>query len=425
MAAWSGIARRLDLGMGQLISCVLERKCVGLALTTLMGLVIYVVVVILLPRPAAGQALNCGDPAPPPPVGSDVFTLTGIVSDTNRSPVACVRVFAFNTAFQSFTYTGNDGRFSLTLRQGTYDVVFIPPSDADLGSHAYRGIGEAKELHIILNPGHKISGTIYRDEAKTIVVANVAIYVFNKNSRSGFGLPPSQSDGTYAITLDAGDWEITFTPPALIGLGPTSKDIAQLDSDQTIDVILPPGFTVTGRVTATQSMGGEIGIAGVELYANDPETRGYGFAPTDASGFYTGTLPLGTFDLLLNAPPFRGLGSTVITGISGPSSIQRDVTLPPGHTVSGTARCNVNLPNVFVLAHPLPPLSVGSLPGWGRYTGIDGKFALALQPGTYTFVASLPSKNGQSFQATRTIVMDRDQILYFDLCPVYLSLIRR
>jgi protocatechuate 3,4-dioxygenase beta subunit len=80
-------------------------------------------------------------------------------------------------------------------------------------------------------------------------MSDVEIYVWNRDTGAGFVTVP--------ITL--------------------TEDTAR-------DVILPPGFTVAGCIT--DGTGNPVPC--VQVYAYDPNIRGFGFAPSDESGCYTG-----------------------------------------------------------------------------------------------------------------------------------------
>jgi hypothetical protein len=323
--------------------------------------------------------------AAPAPVAAGTFIVTGTVTDQQHAPVANVQVFAFRAEAPISTYTNSSGQFTLALPAGAYDIVFNPPSGSHLAARSmHQIIDQSQVLTIMLAPGHTISGTV-RDAAHSMPVANTAIFAFNTATSDRFGLPPSGADGTYNIALVSGTWALTFTPPSFMGLGPTSTSVPNLTTDISRDIALPPGFTLSGHVTAPG--GNHAGVAGVEVFAKDPgQPAGYGFAPTSAGGWYTGTLPLGMFDIQFLAPPFTGLGSTVITNVAGPADVRRDLVLPSGYTVSG----HTYLANTFVLAIPHPPLSNGHFEGWGQFAGTDRRYALALQPGIYSFRSSPP-----------------------------------
>jgi hypothetical protein len=394
----------------------------SLALASLVGILVYVTLAGLSTAAANGFP-NQSNGGPPSTLltDADVFTVTGTVSDQEGTPVPSVQVFAFSGALSTDTHTDNSGQYTVTLSTGTYDFIFNPPLETGLASQAMRGIRGTRVLNVTLPPGHAISGTVYSDATKLHPVANVAIFAFNTDTFDSLGLPHNQDDGTYHISLEEGSWKLTFTPPHFTGLGPTQTTIS-LVGDVTQDVILPSGFTIHGRVMAN----GGRGQANVEVFAQDPsQLIGCGFTPSGLSGSYTGTLPAGTFDILFFAPPFLGLGSTVITDITGPPDVRLDLTLPAGHTVSGTVRLHGDgVANAFVHAALYPPIPGDDIGGWGRFAGADGFYALALQPGIYTFTVSSPG-NLLPDRVVPMVKVQRDLTRDFDYYPIFLPFVVR
>jgi hypothetical protein len=402
-----------------------SKTILNVALTlTLVCVAGILVSATLTARPAAASSFpNCGATPPAPVTITNPFTVTGIVSrQIGGAPVECVQVFAFSGAAQVYTYTNGTGRFTLTLNSGVfYDLVFNPPLGQGLASRSIRGIHDAQVLTLTLPPGHSISGTVYRDQAKTIPVANTAIFAFNQDHYSGFGLPPTQPTGVYQISLQEGHWELTFTPPPFSGLGPIRTAVISLTSELSQDIILQPGFTVYGQII-TKSGGGQ---AGVEIFAQDPSQVpiGFGFTPSNQSGLFTGTLPLGIFDIQFLAPPFLGLGSTVVTDIMGPGNVQLTITLSAGNTVSGWVRCGTGVAHAFVHATPQIPIPGDDINGYGRFAGSDGFYALALVTGTYTFTVSPPDRSDLRKRIVPMIEVMQDLTLNFGLCTALLPAI--
>lgn len=375
----------------------------------------------MLPAAAANQFPNCepGQTPPAPPSGPGVFTVTGTISSYTGTRVECVRVFAFSGAAQAFTYTDSSGRYTLTLSAGIYDVVFHPPLASGLASQARRWIREPQGLNLTLPLGYLISGTVYSDVAKTKTVSNVNIFASNPDTFVGLGAKPTDSTGTYAVSLEAGHWELTFTPPHFLGRGPTRTAIISLNQNVVQDIVLPLGFTIFGQVKKNAGQG----QANVDIFAQDPsQPQGYGITATDQNGFYTGTLPAGNFDILFFAPPSLGLGSTAVTNITGPPNVQRNLTLPAGHTVSGTVRCGNGLANAFIEAAPQPPVSAGSFHGWGRFAGTDGFYAVALQPGVYTFTVNPPGDDLPN-RVAPLVEVTQNMTLNFDYHCLFLPII--
>ena len=398
-------------------SNVWPRLVVTLTLAFLFGLLAYVT---LRPLPATANTFpDCGKEPISPPAGTEVFTVTGTVVNTDgTTPVECVEVFAFSGAANGRAFTNGSGHYTLTLSVGTYDLAFHPPLTSGLASQLQRGIRKSQELNVTLLPGHLISGTVYSDIAKTNPVSNVNVFASNPNTFVGLGATPTLSDGTYMLSLETGGWELTFTPSHFLGLGPTRTAVISLTQIITQDAILPSGFTVYGQVTANS-----VGVANVDIFAQDPLSDGFGITATDADGIYTGTLPAGNFDILFFAPPFSGYGSTVVTNITGPPDVQQNVSLPAGHTISGkVTACGAGLANVFVHGAPEASIPTGRLSGWGRFTGIDGFYALALQQGVYTITVDPPGISPPP-RIIPSVTVTQDLTLDFDFCTLFLPII--
>jgi len=349
------------------------------------------------------------------------FTVSGTVTCEGSSPVSDVEVFVWNREKGSGSVsdtTDISGYYSVILADGNYDLIFNPPCGSGCASKAHKGITGPPDLTLntVLSPGHSVSGTVYATDGST-PVGNVAIYAHNHDTADGFGLPLTDDDGHYCIGLVEGTYDLGFTPPPCLGLGPKT-DTVTVTQDVTHDVTLPPGFTVAGCVSDEDG----IPVAGVQVYAFDPAIRGFGFTPSNESGCYSGTLPLGTFDFQFIPPAGRGLGSiTVIDVVSettGCPNTTLPITLPAGFTVCGTVTCGGEpIKNVFVYADPVgPPASGDDLDGWGLYTVDDGSYCLPLVPGTYHLEFIPPSAAGLNAEAFGTTELVTDTVLNVDFC---------
>jgi hypothetical protein len=393
----------------------------SLAWASLFSLLTYLVLATL-PAAAINEfpyQSNKDVPRAPLADGS-IFTITGIVRDQAETPVAGVQVFAFSGVVSAETFTNNNGQYTLTLLTGNYyDIVFNPPMGSGLGAEFERGVHQEGTLDKKLLPGYSISGTVYRDESWSQAQENVSIFVFNQETYQGFGMPPTTASGTYKISLAAGHWGLTFTPPPFLGLGPTHTAVILIE-DITRDIILQPGFTLYGQVKKDNSNG----QPNVEIFAKDPaQSSGYGFTPTGPTGLYTGTLPTGTFDIQFLPPPFLGFGATVVTDIIGPPDKALTLTLPTGYTVSGTVRCSNGLANAFVHAAPHPPIPGDDIGGWGHFAGSDGFYSLALQPGAYTFTVSSPEGIALPQRVVPGVVVTQNLTLNFDYHCFFLPIL--
>lgn len=376
---------------------------------------------LLLGSGMAGAAPRMTGPLPDTLAQNGSFTVSGTVT-CKGEPLSGVEVFAWyrnqGHGVLSDT-TDNNGYYSVVLEGGEYyDLIFNPPCGQGCASKALKGVtGPPDQTRdVILLSGYSVSGTVTDG---TTTVSDVAIYAYNRNTADGFGLPPTDSNGYYCINLMEGEYDLGFTPPPCLGLGPET-DLIVVNQDTTHNVILPAGFTVGGCVTD----GASDPVPGVQIYAFDPSpgVGGYGFAPTDETACYVGTLPTGTFDFQFIPPPGRGLGSITVVDVgnqgSGCPNTSLSVTLPPGLTLSGKATCNgAPLKNVFVYAEPLEGVSPDDdLVGWGLYTVDDGSYQLPLVPGVYSLKFIPPPATGLDPKNMATVKLEANTVLNVNLC---------
>jgi hypothetical protein len=353
------------------------------------------------------------------------FTVSGTVTCEGTGPISDVEVFVWNRETSSgFTgdFTDSSGTYSVTLEEGNYDLIFNPLCGSGCASQSLKGITVPPNQirNITLTIGHSISGTVFATDGTT-PVSNVAIYAFNRNTAEGFGLPLTNADGHYCIGLVTGTYELGFTPPPCLGLGPKTEIIA-VTKDMTRNIALPPGFTVAGRITDEASNP----VPGVQIYARECYTwTGYGFSPSNVSGYYTGTLPIGTFGIQFLPLAGLGLGPKIITDVTsttaGCPNTSLNVTLPEGFAVSGKITCRGEpVKNVFVYADPAGPSpDCYGLDGVGLYTVDDGSYRLPVVPGTYDIKLDPPPATEFETVVISDVQVITDTALNFNLCPFY------
>ncbi len=380
-----------------------------------MGLILFF---LLLGDSAVGAILVVDDPLVRREANSP-FTVSGTVICGATGPVSDVEVYVWDrdqgTGFPG-DLTDSDGAYSVTLEAGHYDLNFHPPCGSGYASRTFKGITGPSDvtLDVLLSSGRTVSGTVTDGSAP---VGNVALYAFNHDTAEGFGIRPTDGAGQYCIGLITGTYDLGFTPPACLGLGPKTE-IAAITGDMVMDVILPPGFTVAGCIT--DGIGSA--VPGVQVYAYDPIVGGFGFAPSDESGCYSGTLPSGTFDIQFIPPAGRGLGAlTVVDVVSETANCPNtslSITLPPGFTVSGTATClGESIKNAFVYAAPVAGGAPGDdLVGWGLYTADDGSYGLPLVSGVYDIDFVPPPATGFDTLVTHNLWVFTDTVLNVDFC---------
>jgi len=398
-------------------------------LTAACGLAMASVVLLslLLGRNAAGASADGGDAAPRVRLRAATFTISGTVVNTATQPISGVVVYAWNRHVGSGLVggtTGSSGRYRVTLDAGNYELNFTPPCGSGYASQSHKGIvGPPDQVHdAVLQAGYAVSGTVFAPDDST-PVGNVAIYAYNRETADGFGLSPTDDHGHFCISLVPGSYELSFTPPPCRGLSPRTV-VLTITQDTPLTVTLLAGFTLGGRVT--NPSGGV--VPGVQVYARDPNIGSFGFAPTNESGRYTGTLPLtgtpptGTYDVQFLPPPGLGLGPVTVLDVVSTTTncpnATRSITLPAGFTLSGRVTCNRRgIKNVFVYAEPAGSHdSSNSLPGYGVYTVDDGSYGLPLVSGTYTVTFTPPAAAGLNAKAFTTTEVMTDTVLDVNFC---------
>jgi hypothetical protein len=305
---------------------------------------------------------------------TSIITLVGQITRWPlTTPVSDVQVFIFDTNLADGRSCSSDlnAQYTVTMDAAhTYDVVYNPPPASQLASHTETGIEGVGVItkNIALQPGFSVSG-VTRRQSDNGAVGNVEIFAHNQNTGISLGLPPSDPSGDYQISLESGDWLLTFTPQPFQGLGPTRTQTITLTTDTTRDIFLPDGVTLYGQV---KSSIGE-GVSGVSIFARmesgNQAGEGYGLPASKAGGWYTGTLPTGSFDARFMPPIGFGFGPAVITNQTPTTSAYYlSVTLPTGVTLSGTVACTSPLVGVFVFADPESNIPGDDIGGAGEYT---------------------------------------------------------
>jgi len=379
----------------------------------------------------AGAAPHSASPPPDTLAQDGSFTVSGTVTcEATGGPLSDVEVYVWDREREhhdpDVSSTDSSGHYSITLEAGDYDLVFHPLcGESGCASKAYKGVTGPADLtlNVVLSTGHTISGTVTDG---TDGVVDVSIYAFNHETADGFGLLLTDDGGHYCISLITGTYDLGFSPPSCQGLGPKTM-VVTLSQDMPLDVPLPPGFTVAGRVT--DGTGGP--VSGVQIYARECYTStGYGFSPSNIGGYFTGTLPLGTYGIQFLPLADQGLGPRTITDVVSASTrcpnTNRDVELPVGVTISGQITCQRQpVKNVFVYADPVGPSpDCYGLDGVGVYSVDDGSFALPLIPGTYDIRLDPPLATRLNELVFTDVQILKGKYLSVDLCAfIYLPIV--
>ncbi len=209
------------------------------------------------------------------------------------------------------------------------------------------------------------------------------------------------ADGTFAIVVPAGTYDVRFTPPAGSTVAAWEIQNVVVSANASLGVItLHPGRLVSGTVL-TPSLGP---AAGVDLKFVDRATDRRVYLTkdlTNASGQYSVRVPPGAYDIDFRPASTTAFGDRVrldlVVGASDVSGLS-DVLLG-GFVVSGSARDKNNnkLKNVDVDVFDL--CTGVRIPTAHDNTDVNGNYAVVVPAGTYLFEFNPPAC--KSLETTR------------------------
>ena len=183
---------------------------------------------------------------------------------------------------------------------------------------------------------HTLTGTVYLGAQP---MADTGVSLLDAATNSLIITTTTDSNGNYQFTLDNGNYDLSITPPAILGLSQSLvEDINIADADQIYHVVLiEPEVVVNGSVNGADGTP----AAGVELAVYNRHTgMNVGIVTTGESGAYSIALAKG--DYLINAQG-RGAHSNIPL-----PEIWRIAPIVPAQTISSDITLDITLPNVSV-----------------------------------------------------------------------------
>jgi hypothetical protein len=347
-------------------------------------------------------------------MGTTTGFISGRVTDTSGNGIANVDVGAVdvNNSWAPGTSTDNEGYYTLSVPEGTYRVIFSPMNAAGyFAPENYNNKPSHREADLIivvagqttsninaqLEAGGKISGRVTDSSGNGLQNA----YVFPEDTNHG-GMPGGHTDnqGYYSFPVLPGTYTIRFEPSATGYYLPewyynkddrNEADSVTVTAGQTtsnINAQLEVGGRISGRITNTSGDG----IAEVDVWPNDLNNISLEGAFTDSQGYYTFSVPAGTYKVAFYP---RGAGyyaleyynnksnfneADLVTVIAGQTTSNINAQLEIGGKISGkvTDASNNGIANVDVHV-------VGLNSNWlpGSTTDNEGYYTLSVAPGTY------------------------------------------
>jgi len=360
------------------------------------------------------------------------FSIAGTVKTTGGAAIANATVIASGTTGSAVASSSATGAWSLGgLAAGTYKLLVYAPSGVNLVDGWYTSananhfttaaasatglvVGPSKTGVAIKVPaGFTISGIVTNTSGTPL--SNVAVSA----SATGYaGSAVTDATGKYTITgLAAGTYKLSLSPggssPYVEGwymtantnhfttVSTSANGVVVGPSKTGINVKLPAGFTISGKLTTT---GGTPLVSASVTTGAGPSSRS---AATDASGnFKIVGLKAGGYTLHVsppygqnlqtgfytsgNANRFTAVAASATKLAVGPNLTGLVIKIPAGYTISG----KITGPTGTGLAYSGVNAS-GANGSFSAYTATDGTYKIiGLSAGTWKVTASAPYGQG-------------------------------
>jgi 5-hydroxyisourate hydrolase-like protein (transthyretin family) len=334
--------------------------------------------------------------------------ITGSVTNASGAPLADIIVNAYDASGSSTgTTTNASGQYSLSLRAGTYRLVFEDPK-GDYAAVYYPNAESFSVSTPIAAPAANINATMVLGGHVTGSVTPASnVFVTAYNLDGTVRTTTFVVNGQYSLVLPPGDYRIGafdntltyasqfFSQQALFGAGSTLHVVSG-GTVPNINFALHLGGRFSGMVIDRTA---GTPLAGITVAAYDAAGTPYGAAKTRADGTYRFVVEPGVYRLVasddaqryatsfaFDAPNFDAAQAFTVAASQELSGENFAMVL--AGKVSGTvtdARNGAPVAGVIVDAFNANGDLVARVA-----TGNDGTVALALPPGTYKFVASDP-----------------------------------
>ena len=239
-----------------------------------------------------------------------------------------------------------------------------------------------------------ISGYVFDPTGKEVSGA----FVFNVNS-TGYMVGPgcnTSTSGYYSMTVPAGTYGLVVRGPPGSGTSYSEFHVI-VNSDLVKNMTLVYGFIVEGYILDPSGSG----VAGVQTQVYNSS---WGAPPyhTDSSGFYTLSIPAGTYTFIVWPPDSTNLVNYYEADFVVDAHMTKNITMISGFRVSGYVRYTSG-ETVANLATWLTNSS-GSIFASGWWSDSSGYYWNYVPAGTYTLVAKGVSGSGISFSEPNIIV---------------------
>ncbi len=201
--------------------------------------------------PAAQKTVTVSGPASLPTLHLVAGVhATGRIVDSSSSPVVLANLDFFTPGTQDKFYTPSDttntsGNYDVVVQPGTYDIVFNPPVGAHLRPVRRPSVALPTNTTLpdtVLPAGLLVSGFVH-SSTSGLPVSRTRVDFYPPGSSTALLTSNNftATDGSYNIAVDAGTWDLLYTPLAGSGLAPRWRKGVAVASDVSLpDTLLLP-----------------------------------------------------------------------------------------------------------------------------------------------------------------------------------------
>ncbi len=200
----------------------------------------------------------------------------GRVLDSSSFPVNLANLDFFTPGTQDRFYTPNDttnasGNYDVFVQPGTYDIVYKPPVGTHLRPVRRSSVSLPTSTTLpdtVLPSGLLVSGFVH-SSTSGLPVSGTRVDFYPPGSSTALLTAHNltATDGSYSIAVDAGTWDVLYTPPAGSGLAPRFRRGVAVSSDVSLPdtLLLPltvPSVSSVSPPSGTTAGGQTINIGG-------------------------------------------------------------------------------------------------------------------------------------------------------------------
>lgn len=247
-------------------------------------------------------------------------------------------------------------------------------------------------------------------------IANVKVDIYESATGSKIGGTATDISGNYSLLVPAGTYDVTYDPPSGSGLAPQMVSNFTISNHTVLNVSLPPGFTLSGRVTNNMA----VGVDSVDINVIDVNTGNKLFTPrdnTDINGNYSVVVPAGTYDLVYSPPKSTKLVAVTHTNVPISSNTVRNVTLNPGFLLSGTVTDNNSTPVPDVDLDAIISSTGEKVVTPGDNTDNNGIYSIVIPGGTLNIDFDPLPSTGLAPLLLPNVVITKDTTINVTLFP--------